>query len=103
LPDEFCGRDRGQKRWVAVVDGNLTQIDHLQQLAVARQIPMPIVVDFILVAQYVWEAALALIPDNQEEQDRWVRAHLLEILRGKASRVAAGIRRECHAPGHNRR
>jgi hypothetical protein len=25
------------------------------------------------------------------EQDRWVRAHLLEILRGKASVVAAGI------------
>ena len=92
--DEAAHRDpRGQKRWVAVVDGNLTQIDHLQQLAVARQIPMPIVVDFIHVAQYVWEAALALIPDNQQEQDRWVRAHLLEILRGKASRVAAGIRR----------
>jgi hypothetical protein len=54
---------------------------------------MPIVVDFIHVAQYVWEAALTLIPDNQQEQDRWVRAHLLEILRGKASRVAAGIRR----------
>jgi hypothetical protein len=50
-------------------------------------------VDFIHVAQYVWKASLALFPDNQAEQDRWVRAHLLEILRGKASLVAAGIRR----------
>ena len=54
---------------------------------------MPIVVDFIHVAQYVWEAALALFPENPPEQDGWVRAHLLEILRGKASLVAAGIRR----------
>src|SRR5207302_3695002 len=54
---------------------------------------LPIVVDFIHVAQYVWEAAKALIPEDQAEQDHWVRAHLLELLRGKASRVAAGIRR----------
>jgi hypothetical protein len=92
--DEAAHRDpTGQKRWVAVVDGNPTQIDHLQQLAEERKIPMPSIVDFIHVAQYVWQAALALIPDNQQEQDRWVRAHLLEILRGKASLVAAGIRR----------
>jgi len=51
------------------------------------------VVDFIHVAQYVWQASLALFPDHQTEQDRWVRAHLLEILRGKASVVADGIRR----------
>jgi hypothetical protein len=37
------------------------------------------------VAQYVWQASLALFPDNQSEQDRWVREHLLEVLGGKAS------------------
>lgn len=75
------------------VDGNPTQIDLLKRLAEERNLAVPIVVDFIHVAQYVWEAAQALIPENQVEQDRWVRAHLLEILRGKASLVAAGIRR----------
>jgi hypothetical protein len=39
-------------------------------------------------AQCVWKASLALFHDNQAAQDRWVRAHLVEILRGKA-----GIRR----------
>src|SRR5438270_4674111 len=34
---------------------------------------LPIVVDFIHVAQYVWEAAKALIPEDQAEQDHWVR------------------------------
>src|SRR5207302_7760539 len=82
-----------KKRWVALVDGNRTQIDHLFRLADERKLNMPIVVDFIHVAQYVWEAAKALIPEDQTEQDQWVRAHLLEILRGRASLVAAGIRR----------
>ena len=98
--DEAAHRDpTGQKRWVALVDGNRTQIDHLQGLSDERNIPLVIVVDFIHVAQYVWEAALALFPDNQPEQDRWVRAHLLEILRGKASLVAAGIRRSATRRG----
>ena len=92
--DEAARRDpTGQKRWVALVDGNLPQIDHLQQLAEERNIPLIIVVDFIHVAQYVWKAAGALFPDQEIAADRWTRAHLLEILRGKASLVAAGMRR----------
>ena len=82
-----------KKQWVALVDGNRTQIDYLHQLADERKLDLIIVVDFIHVAQYVWQASLALLPGNQAGQDRWVRAHLLEILRGKASVVAAGIRR----------
>jgi len=91
---EAARRDpKGQKCWVALVDGNLPQIDHLQQLAEERNIPLIIVVDFIHVAQYVWKAAGALFPDQEPQQDRWTCAHLLEILRGKASLVAAGMRR----------
>jgi hypothetical protein len=76
-----------------LVDGNLTQINHLQRLAEQRNIPLLMVVDFVHVAQYVWAAAQAFFPGHEPEQDRWVRAHLLEILRGKASLVAAGMRR----------
>ncbi len=92
--DEAACRDRkGQKRWVALVDGNLPQMDHLQQLAEERDISLIVIVDFIYVSQYVWRAAGAFFPDQELEQDRWTRAHLLEILRGKASLVAAGMRR----------
>ena len=92
--DEAAHRDpTRQKRWVAVVDGNLPQLDLLQQLAEQRHVAVPIVVDFIHVAQYVWGAALAFFPEDSAHQDRWVRTHLLAILRGKASVVAAGIRR----------
>jgi len=92
--EEAGRRDpKGRKCWVALVDGNLPQINHLQQLAEERNIPLVIIVDFIHVAQYVWKAAGAFFPDQELEQDRWTRAHLLEILRGKASLVAAGMRR----------
>lgn len=92
--EEASRRDpEGQKRWVALVDGNLPQINHLQRQAEQRNIPLTIVVDFIHVAQYVWKAAAALFPDQEPQQDRWTRSHLLEVLRGKASLVAAGMRR----------
>src|SRR3984893_16357330 len=92
--DEAAHRDpKGQKRWVALVDGNLPQIDRLQQLAEERKIPLIIVVDFIHMAQYVWKAAGAFFPNQEFEADRWARGRLLEILRGKASLVAAGVRR----------
>jgi hypothetical protein len=91
---EAARRDpQRHKRWVALVDGNLVQIAHLEQLAEQWGIALIIVVDFIHVAQYVWKAAGALFPNQEVEQDRWTREHLLEILRGKASRVAAGMRR----------
>jgi hypothetical protein len=92
--NEAARRDpERQKRWVALVDGNLPQIAHLEQLAKKRKVALVIVVDFIHVAQYVWKAAGALFPNQELEQDRWTREHLLEILRGKASLVAAGMRR----------
>ena len=92
--DEAARRDpKGQKRWVALVDGNLPQIVHLQRLAEERNIPLIIIVDFLHVAQYVWKAAGAFFPGQELKADRWTRAHLLEILRGKASLVAAGMRR----------
>ena len=51
--DEAAHRDpTGQKRWVAVVAGNVPQLDRLQQLAGQRAgTAVPIVVDFIHVAQ----------------------------------------------------
>jgi hypothetical protein len=92
--DEAGHRDpQRRKTWVALVDGNLTQLDSLQKLAHQRNIELCIFVDFIHVAQYVWQAALAFHPADPEKQDAWVRTRLLEILRGKATHVAGGMRR----------
>jgi len=46
--EEAAHRDpTGQKRWIAVVDGNQTQLEHLQRLSNERNIPLVIIVDFI--------------------------------------------------------
>ena len=92
--EEAVYRDpKGQKCWVALVDGNETQIRLVEQLAKERNLTVPIVLDFIHVAEYVWEGAKALFPDDKKKQDSWVLKHMREILRGKATNVAAGIRR----------
>ena len=92
--DEAEHRDpRHRKTWVAVVDDNVTQLDSLHKLARQRKIALRILVDFIHVAQYVWQAALAFHPGDPPMQDAWVRTRLLEILRGKAGQVAGGMRR----------
>lgn len=92
--DEAEHRDpQRRKTWVALVDGNLTQLDILLQLAHQRKVDLRILVDFIHVAQYVWKAALAFYPADREKQDAWVLPRLLEILRGKAGYVAGGMRR----------
>jgi hypothetical protein len=92
--DEAEHRDpRRQKTWVALVDGNLTQLDVLQKVARQRNIALRIIVDFIHVAEYVWEASAAFHPGDREKRDAWVLPRLLEILRGNAGYVAGGMRR----------
>lgn len=92
--DEAEHRDpRRQKTWVALVDGNLTQLDVLQKVARQRNIALRIIVDFIHVAEYVWEASAAFHPADREKRDAWVLPRLLEILRGNAGYVAGGMRR----------
>lgn len=78
---------------MALVDGNLTQLDVLRDLARQGKIGLQIVVDFIHVAEYVWQAALPFYAKDREKQDAWVLPRLLEILRGKAGDVAGGMRR----------
>jgi hypothetical protein len=93
--DEADRRDlRHQRTWVALVDGNNHQIDRIHAEAQARQLRVPIVVDFIHVLEYVWKAAWCFFAEADPEAERWVRKQALAILDGHAGRVAAGIRRK---------
>ena len=97
--DEAEHRDpRHRKQWVALVDGNETQIELLTKQTAARHVKMPIVLDFIHVAEYVWQASHAFTADAVG-RDAWVLPRLREILRGKASHVAAGMRRSATLRG----
>lgn len=82
-----------QKTWTALVDGNKTQIRILHKLARKRRIKLHLIVDVIHVSQYLWSAGLAFNPEGSPDLETWVSHRLLEILRGHAGNVAAGIRR----------
>ena len=81
------------KHWVALVDGNLTQLCLLYAAAAAYGVTLCIVLDLIHVLQYLWKAARALHPAGAPEGETWVTARLELLLRGRSPHVAAGMRR----------
>ena len=55
--------------------------------------------DFIHVLQYLWDAAWCLHEEGDPKAEQWVREHATDILRGKSSAVAAGMRRSATRRG----
>lgn len=82
-----------EKTWVALVDGNKTQIRELGRMARKNNFDLTIVIDIIHVIEYLWAAGRAFHSASGPELENWVRHRLLEILRGKAGLVAGGMRR----------
>ena len=55
--------------------------------------------DFIHVLQYLWDAVVCLHEEGDPKAEQWVREHATDILRGKSSAVAAGMRRSATRRG----
>lgn len=83
----------GNKSWLALVDGNKTQIEILEDLAGLHGVDLTIILDIMHVAEYLWDASLAFHVEDSREREKWVSERLLAVLRGRASLVAGGIRR----------
>ena len=82
-----------EKTWVALVDGNKSQIRILRRIAKKNDLDFTIIVDLIHVIEYLWDAGRAFHPASGPELESWVEYRLLEILRGKAGLMAGGMRR----------
>jgi hypothetical protein len=94
LFDEAERRDPHRRlRWVVVVDGNTDQLKLVREEAKRRGVQVTIVLDFIHVLQYLWAASTAFNGETSAEREEWVLARLADVLRGKGSDVAAGMRR----------
>ena len=94
LFDEAERRDpEHRKTWVVIVDGNETQLALAQAEAKRRGVQVLVVLDFIHVLQYLWKASTAFYSEKAPEREVWVLDQLEQVLRGKATDVAAGIRR----------
>ena len=88
-----------EKTWVALVDGNKSQIRILKRLAKKNDLDLTIIVDLIHVIEYLWDAGRAFHAASGLELENWVRHRLLEILRGKAGLMAGGMRRSATRRG----
>ncbi len=90
--DEADRRDPKHRRtWIALVDGANHQIDRITFEARKREVKVTIIVDFVHVLEYLWNAANCLYPDLDTE--RWVHCQATKILKGQARTVAGMIRR----------
>jgi hypothetical protein len=97
---EAHARDPEHKRcWVALVDGNETQLTLFRWLALRYQVTLVIILDLMHVASYVWKAGFALLGRESPLLEDWVREHLGAILQGRSSLVAAGLRRSATLRG----
>jgi hypothetical protein len=93
--DEAERRDpEHTRRWVALVDGNSNQIDAIGAETIRRKIPVPIVIDFVHVLEYVWAAAWCFFSEGDPAAETWVAGQARRILHGKAATVATAIRRK---------
>ena len=95
--DEATRRDPAHARdWVALVDGNTTQIDAITAQAAARGVEVTILIDYLHVAGYVWDAAKAFFHTDtaagMTQARTWVHERSRMILHGGALEVANRIR-----------
>ncbi len=84
---------QNQREWVVLVDGELHQLKTIKGIAKQQGVAATIVLDFIHVLEYLWKAAFCFCSSGSEAAEAWVEERALRILQGKASDVAAGIRR----------
>jgi hypothetical protein len=99
--DEAGRRDPGYARtWIALVDGDNYQLGLFQAAAAARGITLAIVIDFIHVLEYLWNAAWCFHAPRDPAMEDWVIAQALDILHGRVGEVIARIARlaEEHPP-----
>jgi hypothetical protein len=98
--DEADRRDPTRARtWIALVDGNNHQIDRIHTEATRRGIDVTILCDFIHVLEYLWKAAWSFHQEGDPAAEQWVHDKALAVLAGKATRVAANLRRAATRQG----
>ena len=98
--DEADRRDPGhQGTWVALVDGANYQINRIKAEAKVRKVEVAIICDFVHVLEYIWKAAWSLFDQGGTGAEAWVKQKALEVLRSKATTVAAAIRRKATCMG----
>jgi hypothetical protein len=90
-----------RRRWVVLVDGDRHQIARVRAEAKRRGMSkeVTLVVDFIHVLEYLWDAAWCFFAEGDKKAEEWVSERAFAILQGRSSEVAGGIRRSATRRG----
>ena len=90
-----------RRRWVVLVDGDRHQIARIRAEAKRRGMSkdVTLVVDFIHVLEYLWDAAWCFFAEGDKNAEEWVTERAFAILQGRSSEVAGGIRRSATKRG----
>ena len=94
--DEAERRDPGHTRpWLGLVDGNTTQIEAITTEAASRGVEVTILIDYLHVSGYVWDAAKAFFCTDTVAgmalARAWVHDRNRMVLQGRALEVADRI------------
>lgn len=93
LFDDAERRDPEHVRtWVMLLDGADEQRKAVESEAQRRGVRVVIVMDLLHVLHYLWQAAMALHPDDEAEAETWVRRYVSKVLARPMADVAAGLR-----------
>jgi hypothetical protein len=90
---------KGERTWVILVDGQEEQLRQVYAALKRNKAKAVVIQDFYHVTEYVWRAAWCLFEEGDPAAQKWVDTHLIDILRGKSSAVAAGMRRSATRRG----
>jgi hypothetical protein len=92
--DEALRRDpQKTRRWVVLIDGNVTQLAAVKAEAKRVGVKITIIVDVIHVLEYVWKAARAIFGEASPKAESWVGDRFLALMNGQSGgEVADAIR-----------
>jgi len=91
--EEALQRDPKQKRqWVILIDGLPHQIRLIKKVMKRLKVKATIVMDFIHVLEYLWKAAWCFFNKADEAVENWIAQRAVNILKGRGSQVAKGLR-----------
>ncbi len=99
LQEALLRDPESEKTWVVLVDGHEHQLRTLNRLRRQHGITLTVILDIMHVVEYLWKASLVFNAEGTPELEKWVSERLLQILRGRCSHVAAGIRRSATLRG----
>jgi len=98
--DEAQRMDPERKRpWLVLVDGDQKLEATIRRTARARGAEVNLVLDAIHALQYLWAAGHRLCDEGTPELETWVLERFQRLLEGRASDVAAGMRRSATKRG----